>query len=315
MQPPGPSQSGISRPRQSLSCFVCKRRKVRCGREQPACSNCLRTHETCQYEHDILDRATRQKKRKPASDKPSYETGTGRPSPTAEEPWPDWTAQDDRPPASGNARSSDGERVDEADEWPREQTASDDSLQSSSPLDHQHSSSSGSSHFSSAQAPPSLINPFIPQSRSHEMSSTSSSIPSWNRATIDEPGHRPQLVTPSPTFSTIREISTYDTAHKRRRKVEISRSTKDSDQSQERSLDTHTNSQDRGIATTIPGTSEVDEDWNRRHGYLSVRSGGRIRHVAGGFWGLIKGHVSCGPSFTLISFLGHIVMFFSGVGL
>ncbi|KAJ5894561.1 hypothetical protein N7495_006252 [Penicillium taxi] len=39
----------IKKPRLSLSCNVCRRRKVRCGREQPKCTNCVRMKENCVY--------------------------------------------------------------------------------------------------------------------------------------------------------------------------------------------------------------------------------------------------------------------------
>ncbi|CEL03853.1 hypothetical protein ASPCAL04992 [Aspergillus calidoustus] len=39
----------VKRPRVSLSCIVCRRRKVRCGREHPRCANCVRMKEKCLY--------------------------------------------------------------------------------------------------------------------------------------------------------------------------------------------------------------------------------------------------------------------------
>lgn len=54
----------ITRPRPSLSCVICRRRKVRCGREQPACSNCVRIQEACQYEAANRDLSTPQVTRK-----------------------------------------------------------------------------------------------------------------------------------------------------------------------------------------------------------------------------------------------------------
>ncbi|KAL2859314.1 hypothetical protein BJX68DRAFT_261753 [Aspergillus pseudodeflectus] len=39
----------VKRPRVSLSCIVCRRRKVRCGREHPQCANCVRMKEKCLY--------------------------------------------------------------------------------------------------------------------------------------------------------------------------------------------------------------------------------------------------------------------------
>ncbi|KAJ6007483.1 hypothetical protein N7540_011459 [Penicillium herquei] len=45
------SQEGrlIKRPRLALTCLRCRRRKVRCGKEQPQCINCRRAREECVY--------------------------------------------------------------------------------------------------------------------------------------------------------------------------------------------------------------------------------------------------------------------------
>ncbi|KAJ5289929.1 Cytochrome P450 [Penicillium atrosanguineum] len=48
----------VKRPRLALSCLVCSRRKVRCGREQPHCSNCHRLGETCVYNTGTRDPGT-----------------------------------------------------------------------------------------------------------------------------------------------------------------------------------------------------------------------------------------------------------------
>ena len=45
---------GISKPRPSFSCIACKQRKVRCTREQPICSNCVRMSDVCEYEHNAV---------------------------------------------------------------------------------------------------------------------------------------------------------------------------------------------------------------------------------------------------------------------
>ncbi|KAJ5605719.1 hypothetical protein N7510_008500 [Penicillium lagena] len=46
---PPPESYPIKRPRLALSCIVCRRRKVRCGKEQPQCNNCVRMNEACVY--------------------------------------------------------------------------------------------------------------------------------------------------------------------------------------------------------------------------------------------------------------------------
>lgn len=48
----------VKRPRLSLSCIVCRRRKVRCGREQPECTNCIRMNKACIYKAMVRDELT-----------------------------------------------------------------------------------------------------------------------------------------------------------------------------------------------------------------------------------------------------------------
>ncbi|RDK39833.1 C6 zinc finger domain protein [Aspergillus phoenicis ATCC 13157] len=56
--PPPPEPRQIKRPRLSLSCIVCRRRKVRCGREHPECANCVRMKENCVYKTMVRDEFT-----------------------------------------------------------------------------------------------------------------------------------------------------------------------------------------------------------------------------------------------------------------
>ncbi|KAJ5279141.1 hypothetical protein N7478_004513 [Penicillium angulare] len=52
-----PSQGGrrVKKPRIRLTCLRCRRRKVRCGKEQPQCMNCQSASETCEYPTDFRD--------------------------------------------------------------------------------------------------------------------------------------------------------------------------------------------------------------------------------------------------------------------
>ncbi|EED18013.1 hypothetical protein TSTA_117850 [Talaromyces stipitatus ATCC 10500] len=52
-----PEVRQVKRPRISLSCSVCRSRKVRCGREQPACTNCIRLNKTCVYKAVVLEKS------------------------------------------------------------------------------------------------------------------------------------------------------------------------------------------------------------------------------------------------------------------
>lgn len=55
----------IRRPRPSYNCIVCRRRKVRCGKEQPACSNCLRIGEDCRYDVPLPSKSAQQSRDRP----------------------------------------------------------------------------------------------------------------------------------------------------------------------------------------------------------------------------------------------------------
>lgn len=48
----------VKRPRLALSCVVCRRRKVKCGKEQPKCQNCERLGEICAYDTGTRDGET-----------------------------------------------------------------------------------------------------------------------------------------------------------------------------------------------------------------------------------------------------------------
>jgi hypothetical protein len=43
------------KPRPSQSCLTCRHRKVRCTRERPKCSSCMRLNQPCSYELQFYD--------------------------------------------------------------------------------------------------------------------------------------------------------------------------------------------------------------------------------------------------------------------
>ena len=55
---PLPEARQVKRPRLALNCVICRRRKVRCGKEQPQCRNCERLGETCVYNIGTRDPTT-----------------------------------------------------------------------------------------------------------------------------------------------------------------------------------------------------------------------------------------------------------------
>ena len=266
-----PRQIGITRPRQSLSCVVCRRRKVRCGREQPACSNCIRIEVVCEYESDPPDWASRQVKRKQTGSTSRPEAA---PSPPAinEAPLSSWAAQQSHPPPPSQAFNI-GLGI-EIDESSRHHTA-------------RHCSPSAStSVLSRSQAPTDVNNPFVPSARPQRVSLPSETLPTWDTSSREDDGHPLQLVTPSLTASTAGD-SGFLPSPKRRRTAE----TYACANGQDAVLEEPTRRQKEAGASADFAASHFGEVSPRPIGYLSVQKGGCIRHVDGAFWGLIKGHV------------------------
>ena len=45
--------AGKERQRLPVACITCRRRKMRCSGEKPACNRCLKAHRTCEYQDRI----------------------------------------------------------------------------------------------------------------------------------------------------------------------------------------------------------------------------------------------------------------------
>ncbi|KAJ5490653.1 hypothetical protein N7453_011478 [Penicillium expansum] len=86
----------IKKPRLSLSCIVCRRRKVRCGREQPACANCVRMKETCVYRAMVRDESTGRVRPVSPQDRDSRDT-TDTTDARSELPWLHWGRETNAP--------------------------------------------------------------------------------------------------------------------------------------------------------------------------------------------------------------------------
>ncbi|KAL9598935.1 MAG: hypothetical protein Q9179_003736 [Wetmoreana sp. 5 TL-2023] len=83
-----------ARPRLSLNCFTCRRRKVRCTKERPACNSCLRTKDDCVYDENAWETARTQAKNKKNAWKPISKNRHDDREPTAhDEDWVDWTTK------------------------------------------------------------------------------------------------------------------------------------------------------------------------------------------------------------------------------
>ena len=276
-------QVGIMRPRQSLSCVVCRRRKVRCGKEQPACGNCVRINESCEYDSNIPDLASRQAKRK-HTNPPSRPERVPSPQATEQQPLSAWTAQQRHSPSSQSFNIDPPIEADESSDHP---TASHYPLPASSSGDRQQSGNTNGSHRPFSHTLSDLGNPFFPPTRPQHQSLTPKSLPLWNTSSQEDPGHPPQLAIPSLSTSTAGD-SGFLTSPKRRRTVENHASVNN----QDAVLEHQTHRRKRTAASVDSATPDVGEDTFRPVGYLSGQKGGRTRHVGNAFWGLIKGHVS-----------------------
>lgn len=84
-----------SRPRLCLSCATCRRRKVRCTKEQPACNSCVRTNEECRYDKHAWKKANAQaKQNKATNNHQNKDRVSKRPEiSTQQEHWDDWIGQ------------------------------------------------------------------------------------------------------------------------------------------------------------------------------------------------------------------------------
>ena len=276
-------QVGLTRPRQSLTCVVCRRRKVRCGREQPACSNCVRIREACEYESDSLDGASRQDKRKTTSVSLRGEAAPN--LSVTQEPLSIWAAQQRRSPPG---QTSNIDRGTEVDEPLRQRTTNHSSVSTSPFVDRQPDSSiSSSSKRPFSQDLTDFSNPFFPSSRPQDLNLVSKSIPSWDASSQGDLGHPLQLTTPSLSTSTAGDSGIL-TPPRRHRTAENDTSANE----RETMSESPTHKQKRLKASADFVTLDGGEPNPRPVGYLSLQQGGQVRYVSDTFWGLIKGHVS-----------------------
>lgn len=90
----------ITRARPSLSCVTCRRRKVRCLKEQPACSNCVRMSDRCEYDddtHNVPDPRTKRKRATTDISASINRHPDSRSGPAPQEQEQDWVERTERP--------------------------------------------------------------------------------------------------------------------------------------------------------------------------------------------------------------------------
>lgn len=262
-----PSESRpITRPRLSLSCVVCRRRKVRCGREQPACGNCVRINEACEYEADALDRFRSQARRPSTPNNSREEASTSRSDPApSEDAWAKWTERNNIPEYSlqtgREEASADRSQLPKIGTAPHD-TSTSASTSTSSPYYLGDSSTLGKSHVSPPTPAPSRGIPFTFAARDASQSSSTAPVPKHQRLGSGALRKRSRSVVHS---TPQRELS------------------KDDFCLQDGYLP---------CSSTSMGNPAAEETDTPNVGYLSVRSGGQVRYVGGAFWGLISGLVS-----------------------
>lgn len=271
--PPSESRQ-ITRPRPSLSCAICRRRKVRCGREQPTCYNCVKMNEACEYETDM-------------SDQPGLQAKRNQPRTTAFETHTNWTARDKRSSASTQqAHSSESSRE-----------STDASSDPSASTDDTPSSASASSRHPSSNASASLF-PQRPQSQGLAQG-FSNEQQSWNPA-----GHERQENQQFGTSSSRKRPHTplgYITPQ-REHGPRGDTAMLDSPVSYP---STRGNNKATTYATSDGGDGQEEADVLNDPGYLTVQGGGQMRYVGVAFWGLVKGHVSKHTRRPIFLFLNH----------
>ena len=279
-------QVGIARPRQSLSCLVCRRRKVRCGREQPACSNCVRFREACEYESEPPDPADRQAKRKETRGSSQGETVSEGLSPIGTDvPFPDWSGH--QPHLTTNI----GTGV-EAEEVSVHVSAGCKTVSGTLSNDRRNGNTISSGYHPLARTQPDSSNTFLPQFRPQSLSAASPNILSWHTYSQEDLRNPLQLATPALTTSTT-EDSVSSPPQKRQRTTDHYELPQEPARAQGMILESPGQRQERIATSPDLEALDSDEDRPRSIGYLSIQNGGRIRHVDDMFWGLIRGHVSC----------------------
>lgn len=265
----------ITRPRISLSCVVCRRRKVRCGREQPACSNCVRINEACEYEADVRDRSRSQAKPSSTSSALREETSTSRQgSAPSEDAWAKWT---ERNTSAGYSHQT---RFEEASVDKREPFKP-----STLPQDASTSTSTSASASASVPASTSTYSPNESSPHGECIVSSQNLRPSRGISlefSARDPNQSSSAVLPHtnhlPGSGAIRKRPWTEVDPTPQREYSAN--------------DVWTQDPSQPFSSTAKETPATEETAMLTMGYLSVRRGGRVRHVGDAFWGLIKGHVS-----------------------
>ena len=297
-----PSTEGrhITRPRQSFSCLVCRRRKVRCGKQQPACSNCVRIRETCEYESDLQfqSKAAVHPQPKPTA-APSHANAPKAKASTqsTQEIWSTWTAQGgDVAMADHGEYCGDGSEM--GDQSGQPPSNGDSSPTSSSSL---HDSSVQSSARASAQTFPSSNGDPLSVHPPHVANYQSENNLRWKSPVTEGSGQMGQLSSPralSKTAQHIPQPMAQDVSRKRPRSSNYPEQVGGSFDMTRAGPETLADGDGNAWAFMERSAFDNNRANTRITGHMSVRKGGQTRYVGPAFWAHLKGYVSS-PSISL----------------
>ena len=267
-----------TRPRPSLNCKTCRRRKVRCTKERPACQSCVRTKDVCEYDNDQYQNAK-------TSDRT---TGSQGPK-SGDDDWVNWTVEEFAARTAQSSSSGSG-----ADQSNGLDHSSDHQVAPLSPAYSLPGDGEYATLDAAGKNDPSASNEW--QSLLTETDHTFATPTTWTNT--------------SPTLGNREssEISGIQARHGSSNS--ISSAYQPSDQLRKRPRHSIESVPDRLQAMTFSpvrvgqeyGSREssiacrellaADQQETRIPGYLITRNGASVRHVNPMFWAYVKGNVS-----------------------
>ena len=271
-----------ARPRPSLNCKTCRRRKVRCTKERPACHSCVRTKDICEYDNDQCQSAK-------DSDKA---IGSQAPK-SGDDDWVNWTVQEfaDRPAGSSNTTTLEDQSC-RPDHPPDRQVV---------PLSPVYSTPSDGAYATldpSGEIGSSAEN--IWHTHLTEMDHTFSTEMAWMNTPLSLANSRSSDVVQNQTRQSNSKNSSspyQQTDQLRKRPRQSVESVPEKVQAINASP--MMSGQDEGARESTKASchayrdlSAHDQQDMRIPGFLSTRNGAFIRHVNPMFWAYVKGNVS-----------------------
>lgn len=287
----------ITRPRPSLSCGTCRRRKVRCGREQPACNNCVRTREVCAYENERLDQSGSSAKQKSGKKQnTSREPDQGQDIIASREAWTGTTKEPSSPAPAQQHRTDSM-----LEESGGSEISRDIAPYPTSPFLSVHGGGDRDSIISSDALPLNgHFSPFV-KARSHQSNDTSAILLEWNttvqaaRNPTSSPRDSANYSNSATTPNSVHDRSTTARKHSHTPLQLL--------QPQKHDLSDSTTDNYGTCLPDIPSRSSKNSrvatfdnaaDNFLFSGHLDAQNPSRTQYSQSTFWALLRGHVSLG---------------------